>query len=96
MALFKYFQPINSRKTSFKLVEIMKKLAFWMSKKNYLIWFILLIYIFILSNDYWNWNKSNPIILGLPLWMIYFIILTLLTSFAFYLFSKYYWSDNSD
>ena len=74
----------------------MNKIFFWMPKKKYLIWFILFIFIFILSNDYWNWNKSNPIILGLPLWMIYFIILTLLTSFAFYLFSTYYWSDNSD
>jgi hypothetical protein len=69
---------------------------FWIPRKNNIIWYLLFIFIFILSLDYWQWNNFNPIIFGLPLWVIYFFILTIFTSFAFYLFTIYYWSDNSD
>ncbi len=74
----------------------MRDLPFWMPKKNNFIWYFIFIFIFILSQDYWNWNKFNPLIFGLPIWVIYFFILTILTSFAFYIFTKFYWSDSSD
>lgn len=77
-------------------VITMISLPFWMpNKKNY-IWYLLFILIFILSLDYWQWNVHNPLFFGLPIWVIYFFTLTILTSFTFYIFSKYYWSDNSD
>jgi hypothetical protein len=79
-----------------KLMVIMRNLPFWMPKKNNAIWYFLLILIFILSLDFWQWNKFNPMVLGLPIWVIYFFILTILTSLIFYLFTKYFWSDSSD
>jgi hypothetical protein len=74
----------------------MKNLPFWMPRKNNLIWYILFTFLFLLSLDFWQWNNYNPIYFGMPIWLIYFLILTMLTSFTFYLFAKYYWSDYSD
>lgn len=74
----------------------MMKLPFWMPRKSNILWYFLFILIFILSLDYWQWNVHNPLVYGLPLWIIYFLILTILTSFVFYLFSIFYWRDNSD
>jgi SSS family solute:Na+ symporter len=36
----------------------------------------LLAGIFILSMDFWAWGKSRPLIIGIPLWMGYFIVLS--------------------
>lgn len=76
------------------LVIKMKNLPFWIPRKKNFVWFIIFILLFVLSIDIWQWYNSNPIYFGLPLWVIYFLFLTLMTSFTFYLFSKYYWSDN--
>ena len=69
----------------------MKDLPFWFPKKSNALWYIILILLFFASLDFWAWNKTSPMILGLPFWMYYLLILTLLTSIIFYLFSKYYW-----
>ena len=72
----------------------MKNLPNWLPNKNNIFWYLLFFLLFIFSLDFWGWNKSNPLILGLPLWIYYFIIITLLTSVAFYIFSKYFWRVN--
>jgi SSS family solute:Na+ symporter len=36
----------------------------------------LLAGIFILAMDFWAWGKSQPLIMGIPLWMGYFIVLS--------------------
>jgi len=72
----------------------MKNLPFWFPTKNNVIWYILFIGLFILSMDFWGWNQSNPLILGLPLWVVYLFILTLAISIVFYFFSKTYWEDS--
>jgi hypothetical protein len=72
----------------------MKNLPFWFPKKNNIIWYIIFTTIFLLSMDYWGWYNSKPLILGLPLWIIYFIILTLSTSVIFYLFSETHWEHD--
>jgi hypothetical protein len=77
-------------------VIIMNSLPFWMPRKKNVIWYLLFILLFLLSLDYWQWNMHNPLIYGLPIWVIYFIILTLFTSISFYIFTKFYWRDNSD
>lgn len=66
-------------------------LPFWFPKKSNVIWYLLFIVIFLLSLDFWGWEQSKPMILGLPLWVFYLFFLTLLTSLAFYLFAKYNW-----
>ncbi|HKK64842.1 MAG TPA: sodium:solute symporter family protein [Clostridia bacterium] len=42
---------------------------------------------FLLGNDFWNWNRSPVLLLGLPGWIWYFILLGILLSGAFALFS---------
>jgi len=79
-----------------KIGVIMINLPFWMPRKKNAIWYFIFILIFIFSLDYWQWNINNPLILGLPMWVIYFFLLTIFTSFAFYIFSKYYWGDTPD
>jgi hypothetical protein len=73
----------------------LKKLPFWFPNRKNAIWYILFILLFLLSLDFWGWNQSKPLILGLPIWMYYLLILTLLTSLAFYLFTKLYWRDDN-
>jgi len=72
----------------------MKNLPFWFPNKNNIIWYVLLIGLFILSLDFWGWDQSNPLILGLPIWIVYLFILTLSTSIIFYLFTKTFWEDS--
>ena len=71
----------------------MKKFPFWFPTKKNIYWYILFTVIFLLSLDFWEWNNFEPLFLGLPVWMYFFIILTLLTSVAFFIFSKYYWEE---
>lgn len=52
-------------------------------------WWIIFIIIFILCIDFWNWNKSEPVILFMPYWMWYIFSLTLIMSAVFALFAKY-------
>ena len=75
-------------------IESLKKLPFWFPKKENIIVYIVFIVIFLLSLDFWGWGQYKPLILGMPLWVYYLLILTLLTSVAFYLFSKSFWSDD--
>ena len=72
----------------------MKKIPFWFPKKNNAIVYIVFIVLFLLSLDFWGWRRYEPLILGMPLWVYYILILTLIISVAFYLFSKAYWSDD--
>jgi hypothetical protein len=73
----------------------MKNLPSWFPNKKNIFWYILFVVLFLLSMDFWGWNQSKPFILGLPIWVIYLFILTIATSFAFYLFSKAFWEDSS-
>ena len=68
-------------------------LRFWLPKKTNVIWYLIFIGLFLLSLDFWWWGQTTPLIFGLPFWVVYLLILTLITSLAFYLFSKYYWRD---
>ena len=72
----------------------MKNLPFWFTKKNNIFWYILFILLFLLSLDFWGWRQYEPMIFGLPFWVYYFLILTLITSLAFYLFCKNYWRES--
>lgn len=71
----------------------MKNLPFWFPTKKNGVWYIVFIGIFLLSLDFWWWGQAEPLMFGLPFWVVYLLILTLITSVAFYLFSKYYWRD---
>ncbi len=39
-------------------------------------YFYLLIGIFTLATDFWAWGKSQPMFMGIPLWMGYFMVLS--------------------
>lgn len=47
-------------------------------------YFYMLGGIFLLSLDFWAWNTSEPLILGIPLWMGYFILLSGLQTWVMY------------
>jgi hypothetical protein len=49
--------------------------------------------IVLLSLDFWNWGRSQPVILGMPYWVIAFILLNLTLSAYYFLFSRKYWGD---
>ncbi len=68
-------------------------LPFWFPKRTNVVWYLVFIGLFLLSLDFWWWRQSEPLMFGLPFWVVYLLILTLITSVAFYLFSKYYWRD---
>ena len=72
----------------------LKNLPFWFPKKDNVFWYFLFILLFLFSLDFWGWGQSKPLILGLPLWVYYLLILTLLTSLAFYVFAKYFWRED--
>jgi len=60
-------------------------------KKMKTLWFLIFAILFLLSIDFWAWNKTEPFIFGLPFWVIYILILTLSLSFFYYLFCRYFW-----
>ncbi|UCB59220.1 MAG: DUF3311 domain-containing protein [Thermoplasmatales archaeon] len=66
----------------------------WLLNKKNAFAYLLFIVLFILSLDFWGWGQSKPLLLGMPLWVYYILILTLITSFIFYLFIKVYWRDD--
>ncbi|MGC8798303.1 MAG: sodium:solute symporter family transporter [candidate division WOR-3 bacterium] len=39
-------------------------------------WVLMMVLIFVLANDFWNWQRTTPLILGLPGWLWYHILLT--------------------
>jgi len=66
--------------------------TFYEARKT-LIWFIVFFILSILYFDFWNWGKSTPFFYGLPYWIIYHIILTILTGLVFYIFVQSIWGD---
>jgi hypothetical protein len=72
----------------------MRNLPFWLPRKKNFIWYLLFIGFFLLSLDFWMWNNSKPLILGLPFWIWYLLIITLLLSVVYYLFVHFYWRDD--
>ena len=51
-----------------------------------LMWAPLFILLFILGNDFWAWGKSPTILMGLPLWVWYYIVLGVVLSVSYKLF----------
>ncbi len=46
--------------------------------------------IFLLANDLWNWHRYKPLILGLPYWLWYQILLTILVTAFIIILRRYY------
>jgi len=61
--------------------------------KNRWLWWLLFGALALLSMDFWNWEKEGPIIIFLPLWVWYVMVLTLVYALAFALFAKYEWRE---
>jgi hypothetical protein len=56
----------------FKETPIRFKLPQW-AKDPY---FYMLAGIFVLAMDFWAWNSSHPMVMGFPLWLGYFVLLS--------------------
>jgi len=65
----------------------------WFKDIVKIFYFYIFIILFALSLDFWGWGRSEPLILGLPLWVYYLLFLTLLTSGFFYFIAKNVWRD---
>lgn len=70
------------------------KYPFWFPNKKNVVWYLLFSLVFVLSMDFWGWNKSKPFIFGLPFWVVYFLLITLVVSVIFYLFARFYWGES--
>ncbi len=46
-----------------------------------------------LSMDFWNWTSAVPLVLGMPFWVIWNILIVLATGFYFLMFSLYLWRN---
>jgi hypothetical protein len=56
-------------------------------------WKVGYVVIVALSLDFWNWGRTEPLILGVPYWVVAFILLNLALS-AFYMsFAANAWGD---
>lgn len=51
--------------------------------------FVLLL---IAATDIWNWDNDN-LMCGLPVWIIWHIVVVVLTGIYYILFSHYIWRD---
>jgi hypothetical protein len=61
--------------------------------KKIMPWALGFALIVFLSLDFWNWGKAQPFVFGLPYWVVTFIVLNLLLSAYYYLFSRMYWRE---
>jgi SSS family solute:Na+ symporter len=53
-----------------------------------LLWSLPFALIFLLGNDFWNWARRPVILLGLPLWVLYFMGLGILLSLTYALYLR--------
>ena len=53
-----------------------------------LLWVGIFLLLFILGNDFWNWNKTPDLFLGLPGWVWYFFALGFILSGVYAIFFK--------
>ncbi len=51
-------------------------------------WAVIFTILFLLSLDFWNWNKTPILLKGLPLWIYYFLALNLVLALAMKFMSK--------
>ncbi|KAA0012349.1 hypothetical protein B6U81_01315 [Thermoplasmatales archaeon ex4484_30] len=56
-------------------------------------WWALFALLFFLCIDFWNWSKSEPVILFMPYWMWYIFVLCFVMAMVFALFAKYEWRE---
>jgi len=68
----------------------------WFKDTKHLFWMIIFVSFFILAIDIWNWGFSEPLVLGLPYWIIYHIVLTVSLSVIFWLFARAEWREQDD
>ena len=60
-------------------------------RKKQIVWILIFIILFVCALDIWNWGKTYPLFLGLPFWIVYHIVLTVIVGIIFYLFTLYVW-----
>ena len=65
----------------------------WFFNKKKIFFSVIFIILFLFSIDIWNWNKTYPLIFGMPFWIWYHCGLTISTGFIFYLFSLVFWRN---
>ena len=51
-------------------------------------WTAVFALLFVLGNDFWAWNRTPLMVLGLPLWVWYYVALGGILSIAFRLFLR--------
>ena len=47
----------------------------------------------VLSVDFWNWGSSRPVMLGMPFWVFWDILIVLMTGVYYILLGLYIWRD---
>jgi SSS family solute:Na+ symporter len=52
--------------------KLVMTLPMWLTNR----YFLMLTGIFILATDFWAWGSTQPMIMGVPVWMVYFVLLS--------------------
>ena len=64
-------------------------LPFWFPQsKNNIIWTLILLVLFTLSIDFWNWDSNSRISEWLPFWVLYLVVVQFALAFSIWKFSK--------
>lgn len=56
-------------------------------------WLWLMLIVFGLGVDFWNWNRAEPLLWGIPFWVVYLFAITLGLTLVFLLFARRFWKD---
>ncbi|MFC2154036.1 hypothetical protein ACFLRC_00955 [Candidatus Altiarchaeota archaeon] len=80
--MFVLFQPANPGKGEDLEMD-----------KQYVTWVMGFLVIFLLANDFWSWSRAEPLMLGLPYWVVYLFLLNFVLAFYYYLLAERRWSD---
>jgi hypothetical protein len=81
------------RSDNTELMSLSEILPIWMKYKMHILWFFVFLAIFMLAVDWWNWGHSEIMLFGLPYWILRVIVLTLVLSPVFWVFSHHLWGD---
>ena len=67
------------------------------NRRDTFTWAFLFVVLTVLSLDYWWWGAATTLgVMGLPVWVFYFVLLQFALAAGVYFFSKHYWDEDED
>ncbi|MFH1404219.1 MAG: hypothetical protein ABIH11_08130 [Candidatus Altiarchaeota archaeon] len=60
------------------------------------LWYSGWLALLLLSLDFWNWGSIRYMFFGIPCWVVCMLIITVLLSMYYQLFSRTVWGEDDD